>query len=161
MIISLVVAIADNNGIGVNNELLWHLPADLKHFKNITSGHTIIMGRNTYDSIGKPLPNRTNIIITRNTSLNIDGCTVVNSVDEALQVCEEETEIFIIGGAEIYKQTLAIANKIHLTKVHTSPKADAFFPEIPMSEWRQTAIEHHKADEKNAFDYDFITLERK
>lgn len=158
--LSLVVAVSENNAIGKNNQLLWHLPADLKHFKQITSGHTIIMGRKTYDSIGKPLPNRRNIVITRQQNLQIEGVEVVGSLEEAVALCANENEVFVIGGAEIYKTALPLAQKIYLTTVHQSFEADAFFPEINPNEWTETEKESHSPDEKNAFSYTFSTLER-
>jgi len=158
--ISIVVAISENNAIGKDNQLLWHLPADLKHFKNITTGHTIIMGRKTYDSIGKPLPNRRNIIITRQKGLNIEGVEVANSLDEALALCESESEVFIIGGAEIYKQAVAVSHRIYLTRVHQEFEADAFFPDLDNETWTEVEKVDHLPDEKNKFAYTFSTLER-
>jgi dihydrofolate reductase len=160
MNISIIVAISSNNAIGKNNQLLWHLPADLKHFKAITTGHPIIMGRKTYDSIGKPLPNRRNIIITRQTDLAIDGAEVVNNIADALSLCKTENEVFIIGGAEIYKSALAFANKIYLTTIHQQYEADAFFPILAMEEWILINQEYHSPDEKNNVAYTFSTLER-
>jgi len=160
MIISDVVAIAENNAIGKDNQLLWRLPNDLKHFKAITSGHTVIMGRKTYDSVGKPLPNRRNIIITRQ-NIVIEGCEVVNSIEAALELCKHEAEVFIVGGAEIYKQSLHLVNRIYLTIVHQSFDADSFFPKIDPGEWKETAHEDHPTDEKHAIPYSFITLERR
>ena len=164
MILSIVVAIAENSAIGKDNQLLWHLPADLKHFKQITSGHTIIMGRKTYDSIGKPLPNRRNIVITRNEDLKIEGVEVVNALDQALAICKDENaqqEVFIIGGAEIYKYALEKTDRIYLTRVHENYEADTFFPEIAQDQWQETDIEHHQPDEKNKVAYTFSTLVRK
>ena len=161
MIVTIVVAISENNAIGKDNQLLWYLPADLKHFKDITTGGTIIMGRKTYDSIGKPLPNRRNIVITRKTDLEITGVEVVNSLQEALSLCTQEQEVFIIGGAEIYKHALAVTNRIYLTTVHQSYEADAFFPELNNNEWEEIHQEYHEADEKNSVAYTFSTLERK
>ncbi|MFA4868155.1 MAG: dihydrofolate reductase [Pedobacter sp.] len=162
MMISVVVAIDENNAIGKDNQLLWHLPADLKHFKEVTSGHTIIMGRKTYDSIGKPLPNRRNIVMTRTPELQIPGVEVVSNIDEALALCTtEEEEVFIIGGAEIYKSTLKIVNKIYLTRVHQSYDADAFFPQIDSDLWNEIDVEKHLPDEKNHVAYTFSTLLRK
>lgn len=157
----IVVAISENNAIGKDNQLLWHLPADLKHFKNITSGHTIIMGRKTYDSIGRPLPNRRNIMITRQTGLELDGIEVVNSLDEALALCKDENKVFVIGGAEIYKQALPLAHKVELTRVHQEFDADAFFPELDNETWKEIWKEDHLPDEKNKFAYTFSTLERR
>jgi dihydrofolate reductase len=160
MTISAVVAIAENNAIGKNNQLLWHLPNDLKHFRQITSGHTVIMGRKTYDSVGRPLPNRRNIIITRQ-NIEIPGCEVVGSVDEALALCAGEQEVFIVGGAEIYKLAMPQTNKIHLTIVHQEFDADAYFPPIDYSVWVETDREDHGTDEKHAIAYSFITLQRR
>lgn len=161
MIISFVVAIAENNAIGKNNELLWSLPKDMKHFKTITSGHTIIMGRKTFDSMGKPLPNRRNIVITRKKNLQIPGAEVVNSLDQALALCNKEPEVFVIGGAEIYKEALPKTDRIYLTRVHESFEADAFFPELNMDDWVETGREEHLPDEKNQIAFTFLTLESK
>jgi dihydrofolate reductase len=159
MTVTIVVAIAENYAIGKNNQLLWHMPADLKHFKQITSGHTIIMGRKTYDSVGKPLPNRRNIIISRQ-DVTIPGCEVVKSVDEALELCTNEEEVFIVGGAEIYRLAINKNDRIYLTIIHHSFDADSFFPEIDYMEWKQVSREDHPADEKHKYAYSFITLER-
>lgn len=161
MIVSAVVAIAENYAIGKNNELLWYLPADLKHFKAVTSGHTVIMGRKTYDSIGKPLPNRRNVVITRKTDLLIPDVEITHSIDEALLLCSNEAEVFIIGGAEIYKSALDCTDRIYLTTVHASYEADAYFPEIDRKQWHETEIEKHLPDEKNKLAYTFSTLLRK
>ena len=159
MIVTIVVAIAENYAIGKNNQLLWHMPADLKHFKRITSGHTVIMGRRTYDSVGKPLPNRRNIIITRQ-DISIPGCEVVKSVDEALELCAGEEEVFIVGGAEIYKLAMDQTDRIYLTIIHHSFDADTVFPEIDYMQWKETAREDHQPDEKHKYSYSFITLDR-
>src|ERR1700761_4152213 len=140
MTVSIVVAISENHAIGKDNKLLWYLPRDLKHFKEITSGHTVIMGRKTYDSVGKPLPNRRNIIITRQ-QIEIAGCEVVNSVEHALALCKDEAEVFIVGGAEIYKQAMHLTDRIYLTIVHKTFDADTFFPEIDYEEWHETPRE--------------------
>ena len=159
MIVTIVVAIAENYAIGKNNQLLWHMPADLKHFKQITSGHTVIMGRKTYDSVGKPLPNRRNIIVTRQ-DIKIDGCEVVKSIEDGLALCANEDEVFIVGGAEIYKLAMGKTDRIYLTIIHHSFDADTLFPEIDYMEWKETAREDHQPDERNKFPYSFITLER-
>lgn len=161
MIVSSIVAIAENNGIGKDNQLLWRLPADLKHFKEITTGHTVIMGRKTYESVGKPLPNRRNIIITRNTSLEIPGVEVVNDLEQALALCNADEEVFIVGGAEIYKMAMPATDRIYLTVVHGTFDADTFFPTIDTSVWKETDIVNNEADEKNPFAYTFSTLVRK
>lgn len=158
--VSIVVAISTNNAIGKNNQLLWHLPADLKHFKEITSGHPIIMGRKTYDLIGRPLPNRRNIVITRQSGLIIPNVEVVLSLEEAISICKAENEVFVIGGAEIYKQALAFTNTIYLTTVHQNYDADVFFPELKENEWKEITKEYHPADEKNNVAYTFSTLKR-
>lgn len=160
-IISLVVAYADNLAIGKDNQLLWHLPADLKHFKATTTGHSIIMGRKTFDSIGKALPNRRNLVITRQTNLELPGAEIVNSLEAALSLTAQEPEVFIIGGANIYEQALKFAQKIYLTHVHWSFEADAFFPKLDENEWETTQNQHFKADEKNQYDYSIKTLERR
>lgn len=159
MIISFVVAIAENNAIGKDNGLLWHLPTDLKHFKRITNGHTIIMGRKTFDSMGKPLPNRRNIVITRNADLKIEGAEVTTSVDDALALCKTEEEVFIIGGAEIYREALDKTDRIYLTTVHQRFEGDAYFPELDRNKWVETAREEHQPDEKNKIAFTFSTLE--
>lgn len=160
MTISIVVAISENKAIGKNNQLLWYLPADLKHFKSITTGHSVIMGRKTYESIGKPLPNRRNIIVTRQ-DITIAGCEVVKSIEGALALCAGEDEAFIVGGAEIYKQALHLTDRIYLTIVHQKFDADSFFPEINDDEWLETGREDHEPDEKNKLPYSFITLNRR
>lgn len=160
MIVTIVVAIAENNAIGKDNELLWYLPTDLKHFKTITKGHTIIMGRKTFDSIGKPLPYRRNIVITRSENLEIGGAEVVHTVDEALALCAAEDEVFIVGGAEIYKLAMNRTDRIYLTTVHHSYEGDAYFPEINHNLWKVVASERHEPDEVNQVAFTFSTLER-
>lgn len=160
MIVSAIVAVSTNNAIGKNNQLLWHLPADLKHFKQITTGHTVIMGRKTFDSVGKPLPNRRNIIVTRQT-IQIEGCEVVSSVEAALALCASEEEVFIVGGAEIYRLAMPLTNRIYLTRVHKDFEADTFFPEIDENDWKITSQEDFDADEKNNIPYSYITLDRR
>lgn len=161
MIVSMMVAIAEDYGIGKDNQLLWHLPADLKHFKETTSGHTVIMGRKTFDSVGKPLPKRRNIVITRNADLKIEGAEVVNDLDSALSLCDENEEVMIVGGAEIYKMAMPKADKIYLTVVKGTFEADTFFPTINMDLWEETDIRTFEPDEKNAWGYTFSTLIRK
>jgi dihydrofolate reductase len=159
MIVSIVVAISQNHAIGKDNKLLWYLPKDLKHFKEITTGHTVIMGRKTYESVGKPLPNRRNIIITRQ-QVNIEGCEVVNSVEAALALCKDEAEVFIVGGAEIYRQALHLTDRIYLTLIHENFEGDTYFPEIKADLWKETERQDHEPDEKNLLPYSFITYER-
>lgn len=160
MVISLIAAVATNNVIGKNNQLIWHLPADLKHFKQITTGHTVFMGRKTYDSIGKPLPNRRNIVISRSIKA-IPGCEVAASLEEALQLTQQENEVFIIGGAEIYRQAFPLANRIELTRIHQDFDGDTFFPAIALQNWQETEREDFLPDEKNPLSYSFITLNRR
>ena len=159
MKISAVVVIDKNWGIGKNNQLLVHFPADLKRFKNITNGHTIIMGRKTFESMGKALPNRRNIVISRQTDLNFAGAEITNSLDAALALCNIEEEIFIIGGAEIFKQALPILHKIYLTRIHKSFEADTFFPEIS-NDWIEIEKQDFLPDEKTPFSYSFITYQK-
>lgn len=158
--ISLIVAAAENNAIGKNNQMLWHLPNDFKYFKKITTDHSIVMGRKTFDSIGKALPNRRNIVISRNQDFKAEDVDVANSLEEVLLYCRDEREIFIIGGAEIYKQALPLAQMIYLTRVHTSLAGDAFFPSLPSGEWKLVSEEYHEADEKHAFAYSFEVYEK-
>ena len=157
--IAIVVATAENNAIGKNNELLWHLPADLKHFKQLTTGHPIIMGRKTFESIGKPLPNRTSIIVTRQADYKQENCVVVQDVKSALEKAQKlDEQVFIIGGGEIYKEMLPFTDTIYLTKVHDTFDADTFFPELNPDNWQETEREDFKPDEKNKYAYSFITL---
>ncbi len=160
MNIYIVVAIATNNAIGKNNQLLWHLPSDLKHFKEITSGHTVIMGRKTYESVGRPLPKRRNIVVTRQ-AIEIAGCEVVGSLQEAIKMGKSNGDLYIIGGAEIYQQALPLTNFIYLTIVHQAFEADTFFPEIKPEEWLEVSREDHQPDDKNPLPYSFITLKRR
>jgi dihydrofolate reductase len=160
-ILELVVAIDEQGGIGKNNQLLWHLPADLKHFKEITTGHLIIMGRKTYDSIGRPLPNRRNIVISRQGDLQIEGVEVANSLSDAISLVANETKAFIIGGAEIFKQAMPFISKIHLTIVHHSFEADTFFESPSPIAWEAIETETHQADEKNAYSYTYITYKKR
>lgn len=158
--ISIIAALAENRVIGVNNTLPWRLPNDLKHFRRLTTGHAIVMGRKNYESIGKPLPERTNIVVTRNSGYRADGCLVAHSLDEALALAGNDPEIFVIGGAEIYREALARAGRLYLTQVHAHVDGDTFFPEIEPNDWKETARERHEADEKHAYAYSFVVFER-
>jgi dihydrofolate reductase len=159
--ITIMAAIAENNALGKDNQLIWYLPADLKRFKKTTLNHVVIMGRKTFESLGKPLPNRTNIIITRDKKYKAEGCVVVNSLTEALKAAKNIDENpFILGGAEIYKQAMLFADKLDLTFVHHKFDADVFFPEIEKTIWKETSRSAYKADDKNKYDYSFITFER-
>jgi dihydrofolate reductase len=162
MKISIIVAVGKNNEIGKGNELLCRLPADLKHFKEITSGHPVVMGRKTFDSLPKgPLPNRRNIVVSRNPDLKIEGAEVCPSLDHALVKLRDEEEIFIIGGAQIYKQALPVADTLYLTKIHAGfPEADVFFPTINFREWRETNRGSFPVDEKNPYSFTFLEYER-
>lgn len=158
MTISFAVAASDNNVIGKNNQLLWHLPNDLKFFKNTTWGFPVIMGRKTYESVNKPLPGRTNIVITRQTDWVRDQVIVVPSLEAALEAAVQATnakEVFVIGGGEIYRQALPIADVIYLTRVHATLEGDAFFPELDAHEWVLEWEEVSAADEKHQYDYRF------
>jgi dihydrofolate reductase len=160
--ITIIAAIDINNGIGKNNQLIWHLPADLKRFKSKTTGHCIIMGRKTFESLGKPLPNRTTIVISRNNHFEVpEGCILVKSLEEALKIASFDETPFIIGGAEIYQEAMPIAQKLEITHVHHTFEADAFFPEIDLKVWKEIAREDFLADEKNKYNYSFVTYLRK
>ncbi|APG66269.1 diacylglycerol kinase [Tenacibaculum todarodis] len=157
--ITIIAAFGKNYELGKDNDLIWHLPADLKRFKRTTTGHHILMGRNTFESIGKPLPNRTSVIITRNDNYFMDGCLVANSLEEAIDLAEGNNA-FIIGGAQIYKQALEndLVDKLDVTIVHENFEADVYFPEIDLKIWEETARKDFKADEKNKHDYSFVTF---
>lgn len=153
-----IAAASENNALGKDNKLVWHLPDDFKRFKQITSGHYIILGRKTFDSFDKPLPNRTHIIITHNKKYKAEGCIVVNSIEEALKAVPKNQDVYIIGGAEIYKQSIHLSDKIELTRVHTTCDADAFFPEINLAEWKVIQEEYHPKDEKHLLDFTYLTF---
>lgn len=159
--ITLIAAAAENNALGKDNQLVWHLPNDFKRFKQITSGHYIIMGRKTFESFPKPLPNRTHIIITRQKNYKVEGCHVVNSIEKSIEISPKDEEVFIIGGAEIYNQSIDFADKIELTRVHSNFDADAYFPEINLNEWELIFEEFHTKDEKHNFDFTFQTFVKK
>jgi dihydrofolate reductase len=161
MRVSLIAAMAENRVIGVDNRLPWHLPEDLKHFRRLTTGHTVIMGRKNYESIGKPLPQRRNIVVSRRPDFQATGCTVVHSIEEAMTVAGDEPEVFVIGGAEIYRQTMARADRLFLTLVHANVDGDTFFPELENGHWQETARERHEPDDRHRFAYSFITYERR
>ena len=160
--VTLIVAAGENNSIGKDNDLIWHLSDDLKRFKSLTDGHHIIMGRKTFESFPKPLPNRTHIVITRQDNYKVpDGVIVVNNLEDAFDAAKSDKQPFIIGGGEIYKQAMPFANKIELTRVHESfENADTFFPEIDKSTWKETNKTFHDKDEKHQFAFSFITYLR-
>ena len=154
--ITIIAAIAKNNALGLNNQLIWHLPNDLKRFKKVTLGHHVIMGRKTFESLGRPLPNRTTIIVTRDKNYVAEKCIVVNSIEEALKSAKQDDNPFILGGAEIYRQALPLADELDITWVHKNFKADAFFPEIDFKIWREISREDFKEDSVNKYDYSFV-----
>ena len=161
--LSIIVAAAENNAIGLDNQLLYRLPNDLKRFKALTTGHTIIMGRKTFESLPKgALPNRRNIVLSRQEGLHYENAECYRSLEDALMQCDYTEDVYIIGGGELYRQTVGMAKRIHLTLVHDTPaEADAFFPELNPEEWTETLREEHSADEKHAQAYTFIDLVRK
>tara|TARA_R110001583_G_scaffold39735_2_gene127233 strand:- start:35058 stop:35543 length:486 start_codon:yes stop_codon:yes gene_type:complete len=161
MPISIIVAASQNNVIGKDNQLIWRLSADLKRFKALTTGHHIIMGRKTFDSIGKPLPNRTSIIITRQADYKVEGCIVVNSLEEALAKVPADQEAFIIGGGTIYKEAIDKADKLYLTLVHKKFDGDTFFPKVDGKVWQSEKREDYMPSEKNEYAYSFIDYARK
>jgi dihydrofolate reductase len=160
MKVSILAAVAANGVIGRDNDLPWHLPADLRRFKQTTVGHTIVMGRKTYDSIGRPLPKRRSIVVTRNPHLGIDGVDVVHSIEQALALAEGEGTVFIIGGATIYDAAIAFADELSITHVHAEIDGDTFFPRIDPELWCEEDREDCPADERNEFPYSFVTYRR-
>ncbi len=158
----IIAAAGENNALGKDNDLVWHLPDDFKRFKAITSGHKIIMGRKTLESFPKPLPNRAHIAITRDTNYTPKfPCTIVHSLDAAIDLVLPNETAFIIGGGEIYKQSMAVATDIELTRVHESFEADAFFPEIDLNKWELVKEEHHPKDERHQYGFTYLTYRRK
>jgi len=158
--IAILVAVAENGVIGSDNRLPWHLPDDLKRFKALSLGKPVVMGRRTFESIGKLLPGRTNIVVSRRPGLAIPGAVVASSLDAALAVAGDVPEIVIIGGAEIFRQVLPRTDTIHLTRVHARVAGDVIFPELDPREWRESAVEHHAADERHQYAFTFLTLQR-
>ncbi len=167
MKIVLIAAFDQNRVVGINNKLPWHLPEDLKYFKRTTTGKAVVMGRKTYDSIGRPLPNRTNIVITRNSDFSAPGVKVVNSLEAALELAEGVNfingvdETMVIGGASIYQEALPKADRLYLTHVHAQVKGDAYFPSFDLSLWQEIAREDYKASESNPYDYSFVVYDKK
>ena len=160
--LSMIAAMGKNRVIGKDNDMPWHLPADLQHFKKTTLGSPIIMGRKTYDSIGRPLPGRLNIILSRNAKLLIDGCSVVNSLKDAIALAEktDASEIFITGGAYLYNEFLENTDRLYLTLIDEEFEGDTYFPDYTQFNWKEVTKENHKADDKNPYAYSFITLDR-
>lgn len=159
--LSIIVCISKNNVIGKNNSLPWYLPADLKYFRKMTLNHSVIMGRKTFESIGKTLDKRVNIVLTRQKDFKVEGCIVVDSFEKAVKFCEKEQEVFIIGGTEVFKNAIPVADKIYMTRIHEEFEGDIRFPEIDYSEWKMENRRDFSADEKNKFDYSFITYIKK
>ncbi|MDO8468987.1 MAG: dihydrofolate reductase [Candidatus Peribacter sp.] len=162
MILSMIVAVAENGAIGARNQLLWDLPRDMKHFRETTQGHAVIMGQRTYESIGRPLPKRLNIVVSNVPGLKIEGCTVVGSPEDAIAVARAsgEIEAFVIGGGMIYAAMLPMVDRVYFTRVHVSPDADSFFPPFPTQEWKEVSRASFPADKENAFAMDFLFFER-
>lgn len=158
--IIMIAAVADNNALGKNNDLLWHLPDDFKRFKALTSGHHIIMGRKTFESFPKPLPNRKHIIITRDKKYEANDCIIVDSLEKALDHCPENADKYIIGGGEIYKLGLQYADQLDITRVHHDFEADVYFPEIDLNIWKISATEYHAPNEKHQYAFTYQTYIR-
>lgn len=152
-----IAAIGMNNELGKDNQLIWHLPNDFKRFKTLTTGHYIIMGRKTFESFPKPLPNRTHVIITRQKNFTAENCIVVDSLKKAIAICPKDEDVYVIGGGEIYNQSIDFADKLEITKVFHSFEADTFFPEIDTAKWELVSEEFHAKDEKHAYDFCFQT----
>lgn len=167
MKLALIAAFSQNLVVGIDNKLPWHLPEDLKYFKRTTSGKAIIMGRKTYESIGRPLPNRTNIVVSRNADFKAPGVVTVTSLEDAIKHAESVNlingidEIMVIGGAAIYQATLPMADRLYLTHVHAQVKGDAYFPEVDLSQWQQIKCEDFNGDESNPYDYSFAVYDKK
>lgn len=165
MTISLIAALTRNRVIGKNNDLPWHLPDDMKYFMQTTKGHYVIMGRRNYESIPakyRPLPDRTNIVVTRQAHFHAPGCIVVHSLSEGLDTAAKsgEHEVFIIGGAQIYREALPLAQRLYLTEIHAELDGDTFFPELNLSEWKEISRQHHPADNRHQFAFDFVIYDR-
>jgi dihydrofolate reductase len=158
--LSLIVAVGENNEIGKAGRMLWHLPADLRHFKTLTFGKPVIMGRKTFETIGKPLPGRHNIVVSRRPGYKLPGCEVTQSFTDALVLAAGVAEIMVIGGGEIYREAVPRAQRVYMTRVHARFNADVFFPVLENLDWREVSREDHAPDERNSYNYSFITLER-
>ena len=167
MKVSLIVAMSENRVIGRENQMPWHLPDELKYFKQVTMGKPLVMGRNTFESIGKPLPGRPNIVVTRNPDYDADGVSVVSCIEDALELAEQLTErdanaeVMIIGGAQVFAMTLPLADRLYLTEVHATINGDVFFPEFPRDQWRLVARDEHAIDARNPYAYSVMVLERR
>jgi dihydrofolate reductase len=162
MILSLIAAIGNNNVIGKHNKLLWDMPADMKYFRTTTSGHPVIMGRKTFESIGQPLPKRRNVVITQNPHYSQAGMEVVHSLDEALALFQNsDEEVFCIGGGEIYRHAIEKADKLYITRIETEPEGDSYFPGISSDTWEEISRDHHDKDKENPFPYTFLIYKKK
>lgn len=161
MRLSMIVAMDDNQLIGNNNALPWHLPADLGYFKKVTTGKTVLMGRKTHESIGRPLPNRRNVIVSRNANFEAQGCEVVSSIDAALELAKDDDEVMVMGGASFYEQMLPSVDRLYITYIEGSYEGDAYFPEFNKEAFKQISRESHAPDEKNPHTYHFTVLDRK
>lgn len=166
MIVSIIAALTQNRVIGKNNDLPWRLPDDMKYFMKTTTGHHVIMGRKNYQSLPlkfKPLPNRTNIVVTHQRYFKADGCTIVNSIEDGIDIARtnKESELFIIGGAQIYTQSLPLAHQLYLTEIKADVEGDTLFPEFDKGQWKEVSRTPHKADEKHLYSFDFVVYKRK
>ena len=159
--LSILVAMASNRTIGINNTLPWRCPEDLKHFKALTMGHHMIMGRKTFGSIGKPLPGRTTVVVTRNRELKIEGCIIAHSLDEAIAACAGDEEIFIVGGGELYAQALPLADTLYITEIRQDVAGDAHFPKFDKMEWQEVAREKRSQETPQPLEYHFVTYQRR
>ena len=159
--LSIIVAMATNRTIGINNTLPWRIPEDLKHFKKLTMGHHMIMGRKTFESIGKPLPGRISVVVSRDRSLKIDGCTVAHSLQEAVVACANDPQIFVVGGADIYAQALGLADTLYITEIQRDVIGDAWFPKFDRSEWLEVTRETHRQETPEPLEYHFVEYRRK
>ncbi|MEM7343131.1 MAG: dihydrofolate reductase [Chloroflexota bacterium] len=160
MTISLICATSKNGIIGIDNKMPWHLTADMRYFKQLTSGHHLVMGRKTYESIGRPLPGRITVIITRQTDYNVEGCLIAHSLSQAIELCQDDDHIFIAGGGTIYQQSLSIADRIYLTRIHHAFEGDTFMFDIDPTIWQETSRQDFEPDEKNKYPYSFTILEK-
>ncbi len=158
--LAILVAMAENRTIGLGNALPWRIPEDLRHFKSLTMGHHIVMGRKTYDSIGRPLPGRTTVVVTRDRNWKMDGCIIAHSPEEAIAACAGDEEIFIVGGAELYAQTLPLADVLYITEIRQVIEGDAHFPEFDRSVWQEVAREKRSQAEPQPLEYHFVTYRR-
>jgi dihydrofolate reductase len=159
--ISILVAMAQNRTIGINNTLPWRCPEDLKRFKALTMGHHMVMGRKTFDSIGKPLPGRTTVVVTRNRDLKIEGCVIAHSLQEAIAACKQDEEIFIVGGAELYAQALPLAHTLYITEIRQEVAGDAHFPQFDRTHWQEISREQRSQETPQPLEFDFVTYRRK